>query len=55
MQLPRPKSAPGILLYFVTVTTLLLVGRVLWVLVGQNVEVVAAERGYDKLLSRHWS
>lgn len=26
-----------------------------WVLVSQNVESLSSEKGYDKLLSRHWS
>lgn len=54
MRLPKPKSGPGLLLYGVSLVALGLVGRVLWVLVGQNVETVSAEKGYDKLLARHW-
>lgn len=55
MRLPKPKSAPGILLYTITAAAALLLARILWVLIGQNVETVSAEKGYDKLLSRHWT
>jgi hypothetical protein len=55
MRLPKPKSAPGILLYFISAAAFILVVRIAWVLVGQNVETVSAQKGYDKLLSRHWT
>lgn len=55
MRIPKPKSAPGIFLYSLTAVSTLLLGRIVWVIIGQNVETVSAERGYDKLLSRHWT
>lgn len=55
MRIPKPKSAPGLFLWFVTALAMALVGRIAWVLVGQNIENVSTERGYDKLLSRHLS
>lgn len=55
MRFPKPKSAPGVLLYGVSAILFTLFARVVWVLVGQNVEVVSSEKGYDKLLLRHWS
>jgi hypothetical protein len=55
MRIPKPKSAPGIFLWFITIVALGLLARIAWVLVGQNIEIVSSERGYDKLLSQHWS
>ncbi|API59033.1 hypothetical protein BSL82_06670 [Tardibacter chloracetimidivorans] len=55
MQLPKPKSPPGIFLYLLSASAIAVALRVLWVLVGQNVETLSIEKGYDKLLSRHWS
>lgn len=55
MRLPKPKSKPGILLYGVTFLCIATIARVLWVLVGQNIENVSTEKGFDKLLSKHWT
>lgn len=55
MQLPKPKSAPGIFLYGLAG----LAGAFLVWLFGdlalQNAENLATDKGYDKLLSHHWS
>ncbi len=55
MQLPKPKSLPGLLIYGFSAITLLLFGRIAWVLIGQNIETLSTEKGYDKLLSKHWT
>lgn len=54
MRIPKPKSAPGLLLWGVTATAILALGRVVWVLVGQNIETVSADKGYDKFLLTRW-
>lgn len=55
MRIPKPKSAPGIFLWAITVAALALFFRIAWVVVGQSIEGVSTARGYDKLLSRHIS
>lgn len=55
MQLPKPKSLPGLLLYGLTFVCVVLFLRISWVVVGQNIETVSADKGYDKLLSKHWA
>lgn len=55
MRIPKPKSAPGLLLYGATVASVFLFGRIVWVLVGQNIETVSSDKGYDKFLLARWS
>lgn len=55
VRFPKPKAPAGAFLYAVSAIALLFSGRVLWVVGGQNIENLSAEKGYDKLLSQHWS
>jgi hypothetical protein len=55
MLFPKPKSVPGIFLYGTAIAAVALIARVAWVLIGQNVESLSSEKGYDKLLTKHWS
>lgn len=54
MRLPKPQSAPGLLIWAITIAFGIVAGNVLYVLIGQNIENVSAEKGFDTLLSRHW-